>query len=91
MDNYGRMLDEQRFDLAVNRAASAAVLATARSRASPQQSAGLRGWPARRRRVAEVFSPATTPMGRLRHRDVPVRAGPIPGIWPAIDRRAGSM
>ena len=90
MDNYGRMLDEQRFDLAVNRTAERAVrlkttgaltrLATAVCEVFVD---GLRS----DRRVAEVF--VLQPRRWDDYDIVMYRFGPdpIPGIWPAIDRQ----
>ena len=90
MDNYGRLLDEQRFDLAVNRTAERAVrlkttgalthLATADCEVFVD---GLRS----DRRVAEVF--VLQPRRWDDYDIVMYRFGPdpIPGIWPAIDRQ----
>ncbi len=90
LDNYGRLLDEQHFDLAVNRAAEREVslsttgalthLATADCEVSVH---GLRS----DRRIAEVF--VLQPRRWDDYDVVMYRFGPdpIPGIWPAIDRQ----
>ncbi len=90
MDNYGRLLDEQDFDLRVDRAAGREItlrttgalthLATADCEVFVH---GLRS----DRRVAEVF--VLQPRRWDDYDIVMYRFGPdpIPGIWPAIDRQ----
>jgi hypothetical protein len=90
MDNYGRLLDEQNFDLTVDRATEREVSMRTTGALTHLAAvdcevfvAGLRS----DRRVAEVF--VLQPRRWDDYDIVMYRFGPdpIPGIWPAIDRQ----